>query len=282
MASHLTDKETNSAVDQKRFAFIELMMIWEGYVNAQHISKQFELGVKLAVHVIQKYKNLYPENIQYHAANESYVPAMNMVAQFTSGSLQDYVQLIANGESVTQLAMPSRNVNPMLVRPILQAIREQRRLNIAYASVSHPEFAQRTIQPHNLVFDGLRWHVRAYCEKNQGFRDFVLSRFSDESPSELLDGADHYDLEDELWQTVLDVEIVPDPRLDENRCRIIALDYDMQSTATGFIKVLQVRAALLMYLINRLGLDQYHNKPEAQQIIISPNCLQALKDYLPK
>jgi hypothetical protein len=282
MASHLTEKETNSAVDQKRFMFVELMMIWEGHINASHISQQFELGIKLAAHVIQKYKNLYPENIQYNAATESYVASANMVAQFTGGSLQEYVQLIASGESITQLNMPTRNVNPVLVRPILQAIRERRRLSIAYASVSQPEFKVRIIQPHNIVFDGLRWHVRAYCEKNQGYRDFVLSRFSAESASELLDGADHYDLEDQLWLTMLELEIIPDPRLDENRSRIIALDYDMTKSANnGYVKTLHVRAALLMYLINRLGLDQYHNKPEAQQIILSPASQQALKPYLP-
>lgn len=285
MASHLTEKESNSAVDQKRFAFVELMLIWEGRINAAHISQQFELGIKLAAHVIQKYKNLYSENMAYEAVSESYVPTKTMVAQFTGGSLQEYVQLIAAGESVTQLAMPTRNVNPLVVRPILQAIREQRRLSIAYASVSHPEFTTRVIQPHNIVFDGLRWHVRAYCEKNDGYRDFVLSRFDASSASELLDGADHYDIQDELWQTQLDLEIIPDPRLDVNRSRIIALDYDMtligEQPNGRYIKTLQVRAALLMYLINRLGLDQYHNKPEAQQIILSPACQQALKQYLP-
>jgi hypothetical protein len=283
MASYLTEKESNSTVDQKRFAFIELMMIWEGMVNAGHISQQFDLSIKLAAHVIQKYKNLHPENIEYNAISESYVASKTMDAQFTGGSLQEYVQLIANGESVTQLAMPTRNINPELVRPIFQAIREQRRLSIAYASVSHPEFKTRIIQPHNIVFDGLRWHVRAYCEKNQGYRDFVLSRFNAEAPSQLLGAADHYDLEDELWQTMLDLEIIPDPRLDENRCRIIALDYDMEPNAKNpYVKIMQVRAALLMYLINRLGLDQYRNKPEAQQIILSPDCQQSLKPYMPR
>lgn len=285
MASHLTEKQSNSAVDQKRFIFVELMMIWEGRINATHISDQFELGKKLAALVIQKYKELYPENIAYEASTESYVPTENMVAQFTSGSLQEYVNLIAAGESITQLAMPTRNVNPVVVRPILQAIREQRRLSIAYASVTHPEFASRVIQPHNIVFDGLRWHVRAFCENNQGYRDFVLSRFDANASSELLDAADHFDLQDELWQTLLEVEIMPDPRLDENRTRIIALDYDMQSVGTpeqpSYVKTMQVRAALLMYLINRLGLNQYHSKPEAQQIILSPNCQQTLKRYLP-
>lgn len=285
MVSHLTEKDSQSTVDQKRFAFLELMAIWEGRVNASHISEQFEIGDKLAAHVIQKYKNLYPDNLQYDAASISYLPSNTLVAQFTGGTLQEYIQLIASGESVTQLAMPTRNVNPVVVRPILQGIRENRRLSIAYASVSNPEFTSRIIQPHNIVYDGLRWHVRAFCEKNNDYRDFVLSRFDANTPSELLGSADHYDLEDTLWQTLLDVEIIPDPRLDENRKRIIALDYDMNEIGVKpnqyYIKSIKIRAALLMYLINRLGLDQYHNKPEAQQIILAPQCQQALKSYLP-
>jgi hypothetical protein len=53
------------------------------------------------------------------------------------------------------------------------------------------------------------------------------------------------------------------------------------SANNRFSKTMPVRAALLMYLINRLGLDQYHNKAEAQQIILSPDCQQLLKPYLP-
>jgi len=34
----------------------------------------------------------------------------------------------------------------------------------------------RLIEPHTLVYTGMRWHARAYCEKNGQYRDFVLSR----------------------------------------------------------------------------------------------------------
>lgn len=43
----------------------------------------------------------------------------------------------------------------------------------------------RLIAPHTLVFTSMRWHVRAYCEKNGDYRDFVLSRFRGEP--ELMD-----------------------------------------------------------------------------------------------
>ena len=281
MASHLIEKESNSVIDQKRFAFLELLLIWEGRIQAKHLVQQFELAEKLAKHVIQKYKNLYPENIQYHGASESYQPNINMVAQFTNGTLQDYMQFMANTETVSSLELPNRNLQPELVRPILQAIREQLRLVIGYASVSNPDFSSRIIQPHHLVFDGMRWHVRGYCEKNNGYRDFVLSRFQPDTPAELLDGADHFDIQDEVWNNLLQVEFMPDPRLDENRARIIALDYDMQQNHNGYRKTMHVRQALLMYWVQRMGLSQYHNNPQAQQIILTPECEQALKEYLP-
>ncbi|MGL6360144.1 MULTISPECIES: hypothetical protein [Aeromonas] len=34
-----------------------------------------------------------------------------------------------------------------------------------YASLSSEEQSGSNIVPHTLVYDGIRWHVRAYCEK---------------------------------------------------------------------------------------------------------------------
>lgn len=280
MSHHLIEKLNQSAKEQKRFAFLELLLIWEGKVTAKQLAHQFEISEKLAELVIHQYLELYPENLAFNGAENGYVTKTKMVPQFTEGTLQDYVMQVANGQQVTQLAMPSRHVEPELVRPILQAIREERRLKIHYASVQHPNFRERVIQPHNLVFDGMRWHVRAYCESNEAFRDFVISRFDPNQLSEVLDHADHFDLEDESWNTELSVEIMPDPRLDSARQTLIALDYDMQTTAQGFRKTIPVRAAMLMYLIQRLGLQNKDARPEAQQIVLTDGCEQRLSAYL--
>lgn len=44
-------------------------------------------------------------------------------------------------------------------------------------SFSTPDGETRLIAPHTLIYTGMRWHVRAYCERNRDYRDFVLSRF---------------------------------------------------------------------------------------------------------
>lgn len=50
------------------------------------------------------------------------------------------------------------------------------RLETEYVSCNTPNVNLRLIEPHTLIYTGMRWRVRAYCEKNGQYRDFVLSR----------------------------------------------------------------------------------------------------------
>ena len=149
-------------------------------------------------------------------------------------------------------------------------------MDIGYASVSNPEYEERIISPHSVVFSDLRWHVRAYCEKNQAFRDFVLSRFNgvfnDEGEATQLE--EH----DKNWNTWLDVVIEPDSRLNPAQKRIIEMDYQMENGQ----KTLCTRAALLMYLLQKLRVEQYKPTAEAQQIIVNSECWKRIEQYLPK
>lgn len=284
----------------QRFQLIEIIAYWEGRLTTKHLAKAFGVGRQQASRDINTYiKSVSPKNLSYNSSIKGYVPTDDFTPVVTRGHVNEYLALLSFNQNLVDtvnysvlglreshnVLPPARIIEPSIMRSIIRAISEKRQLKIQYTSRSKGYAEERVISPHSLVETPLRWHVRAYCEKNDGYRDFVLSRFDASSASELLDGADHYDIQDELWQTQLDLEIIPDPRLDVNRSRIIALDYDMtligEQPNGRYIKTLQVRAALLMYLINRLGLDQYHNKPEAQQIILSPACQQALKQYLP-
>ncbi|MGZ7265383.1 helix-turn-helix transcriptional regulator, partial [Streptococcus pyogenes] len=69
-----------------------------------------------------------------------------------------------------------RNIAPEVLRPLVQAIRDKKRVDICYTSLKDGEFVERIISPHTLVCTPLRWHVRAYCEYARDYRDFVLSR----------------------------------------------------------------------------------------------------------
>ena len=165
------------------------------------------------------------------------------------------------------------------MRKIFAAIYNQQRIDIGYASVNSPEFDERIISPHSLIFDGLRWHTRAWCEKNGAFRDFVLTRITDVIEHE--GSAVKTREDDEEWNTWLSFDIEPDPRLDQARQKIIALDYGMNINAKNIKRTLTVRAATLLYWLTHLRVEFEHNDPRAQQIVVSADSKKYLKKWLP-
>lgn len=97
---------------------------------------------------------------------------------------------------------------------------------------------------------GTRFHVRGYCEKSQGFRDLVLSRFRGEA--EIEGPSPHSIDKDEAWQTSVTLILSPDPRLSPAQRDVLANDYQMEN-GTLHIKT---RAALADYLLRNAGEHQ--------------------------
>lgn len=144
-----------------------------------------------------------------------------------------------------------------------------------YVSFTTPDGETRLIAPHTLVYTGMRWHVRAYCEKNRDYRDFVLSRFR--GILELMDDpTDHGRESDPGWAASLPVIIEPDSRLKPEQRAIIEADYGMQDGRL----VIETRGALVQYVLQRYQIDptKVHAKAEAQQIVVAN--LDELKPWL--
>jgi predicted DNA-binding transcriptional regulator YafY len=266
--------------EMTRFRLIELVALWEGRLTTNHLTDFFDIGRDKASKDIKHYMAHCPENLIYDTSLKGYKPAATFKPQMTKGLLDEYQQLVASDLSGTATGFnaihaPIRNITPKLVQPILRACRENLRIDIGYISLSNPDYQDRIIAPHALVYDGLRWHVRAFCCKNQDYRDFVLSRFSGDAAFE---GKSQQTAEqDDNWQTIVDIVIQPDPRLSEQNKQLIELDYQMENG----LRTLKCRAALVMYLLKRLRLDISQTSGEAQQIILQPDCQKRIAEYLP-
>jgi predicted DNA-binding transcriptional regulator YafY len=156
----------------------------------------------------------------------------------------------------------------------MQAARQQKRLEVDYVSINAPDREGRIIVPHTLVYTGVRWHVRAWCEKNQGYRDFVLSRFRD--IPEILDDSEHGVEGDGEWNTMVSIRIVPDPRLNREQQQVVEVDYGMQ----GGVLEVTTRGKLVPYALKLLHIDpkQELEDPTAQQIVVENR--QALEHWL--
>jgi predicted DNA-binding transcriptional regulator YafY len=266
--------------DVKRYQVIEAILLWEGRLTTRHLVEYFDSTRQSAQKYISDYKQLNPNAFSFDATQKAHITGEMFTPLFIDFEFTTYHKLFNTATHassqllVEQLPRVSRNICPNLVRPILVAIRDKLRIDIGYISLSSPDFEDRIIQPHSLVFDGLRYHVRAFCEKNQDFRDFVLSRFSGEYYFE--GAATAFISDDPVWQTQLTLVLCPDHRLSAAQKRCIERDFQMQNGQL----VVPVRAALLKYLLNYLRVDIYQANAEQQQIVIEPECRKQLAPYL--
>ncbi|PWB34355.1 WYL domain-containing protein [Pseudomonas sp. SDI] len=272
-----------------RYRLIETVAWWEGRLTTGHLMQSFGISRQQASKDINTYISEHaPTNLTYDKQVKGYIPSKDFTPRFIDDSASAYLHLLyQNNERAPHidglalayahtkvLEVPDRPIRPEVLRPLLKACRDGLRLEIEYVSLNTPQPEVRLIAPHTLVYTGMRWHVRAYCEKNGQYRDFVLSRLRVEP--ELLDvSANSRDL-DEDWNTEVPVIIAADGRLDPDQRAIIEADFGMQKGQL----IVSCRRALVKYVLQRYQIDpkNLNPNPEAQQIVV--NNLKELKPWL--
>lgn len=270
-------------VENIHFKFIELLAYWQGTVNTTDLINHFKISRQQAQKYLSYYKQCYPGNIDYSQSSKALVPTTNFRLFCIGDDVTPYLDWLSQNALVlsndshrispkaltnTSLHLPNRLVCPDTMRGLVAAIKQQRRIEVNYISLTNPDGEGRIIQPHIFVKTGLRWHLRAFDEKHKQFRDFVLSRFHG-SP-DLLDKATHTAEQDADWNTFISLILTPDPRLSSKQQTVIEHDYQMQQ---GQLEI-NTRAVLVQYLLQELHLNTTTVKadPCAQQIVISnPN-----------
>jgi predicted DNA-binding transcriptional regulator YafY len=263
-----------------RYRLIEIIVFWEGRLTTNHLIDTFGIGRQQASKDINNYNNkVGVGNLVYDKFLKGYKPTPNFKPAVTSGTADEYLHLLNRNNDLSQtfdtlplatgnteiLHVPVRNIDPSIIRAIVTAARQQKRLDVDYVSVNNPNREGRVIAPHTIVHTGLRWHVRAWCEKNQDYRDFVLSRFR--GVPEIMDLSEHNIDDDTSWNTPVTIKLKPDTRLSREQKAVIARDYGMTN---GVLKI-ATRGSLVQYALQQLHVDDklLQGKPSAQQIIIS-------------
>jgi len=262
-----------------RYRFIETIALWEGRLTTRHLCDTFGIGRQQASKDINNYnREIGPDNLEYDKYIKGYKPTASFIPKVTEGLADEYLHLMArnnqlsnvfdslslNVANVEVLSVPVRDVRPGVLRPIMQAARMQKRLDVDYVSIGNPDRQGRIIVPHTLVHTGLRWHVRAWCEKNQDYRDFVLSRFRD--VPDIMDESEHGVEGDTQWNTQVSIRIIPDPRLSPDQQGVIERDYGMEK---GVLEI-TTRGKLVPYALKQLHIDpkEILEDPTAQQIVV--------------
>lgn len=271
-----------------RYRLIETVAWWEGRLTTGHLIQSFGISRQQASKDINTYITEHaPRNLTYDKQLKGYIPSKHFKPRFIDDSASAYLHLLyQNNERAPHieglalayahtkvLEVPDRSIRPQILRPLLKACREGLRLETEYVSLANPEPEVRLIAPHTLVYTGMRWHVRAYCEKNGKYRDFVLSRLRGEP--ELLGKSENLIGDDHVWETAVNLVITLTSLAAAQRA-IIEADFGMLDGQL----VIPSRQALVKYVLQRYQIDPKNldPKPEAQQIVVKN--LQELKPWL--
>ena len=264
----------------QRYRLFEIIALWEGRLTTNHLCDTFGIGRQQASKDLNDYlATIGAGNLYYDKQLKGYRPTETFAPKVTSGGADEYLHMLSRNQELHQtfeelplqtantevVQIPLRNVEPEIIRTLVTAARNGKRVEVDYVSLHSPSREGRIIAPHTLVYSGMRWHVRAFCEKNQDFRDFVLSRFRGKPTIE--GDASRSVGDDQRWNRMITLKIVADQRMSKEQRKIIEQDYGMQR---GVLRI-TTRAALAQYALQALRIDPHvvHAKAEAQQITIS-------------
>jgi len=266
---------------RQRFQYIEVMAYYTGVISRSDLAETFGLSNPAATKDLKLYSDMAPDNLIYKHAVFGFVPTATFTPIFADLNPATVLPIIADnltvigspvegaeiyGITAERLPLPARLPDCELLAGITRAIKGHRQVRVSYQSLSDRDSSEeRIIEPHSLMNNGLRWHVRAYNNDTYDFRDFVLSRFT---AVELLDdNAESNQMYDDDWVEHVTIKLTPHPGLDDKKRKALMLDYAAEDDVTE----ITVRRALIGYLLQRLGVDttaDHSLNPNAYQLVV--------------
>lgn len=254
--------KTSNWSQDKRIEFIDFRLQWSGRINRSDLVDFFGISVPQASLDLARYIEWRPENVFYDKRTKAYLRSELFQPLFSEKGSQYYLRnllalnqnIIKNDESFI-IDPPPCDVLPYLERIvpektlslIISAINNKKAIKVSYLSMTKDIASERILNPHAIVFDGHRWHVRAYCQIRKDFRDFVLARIIS---AEIVEADIISSEQDNAWNTFITLVFKPSPNLSESHRKAIEFDYNMQD---GKIEI-KCRKALLSYTLKRYNL----------------------------
>ena len=241
-----------------RMRAIELLAYWEGRLVTNRLMSWFGLSRQQASADIKRYNTLYnPDALVHDPSVKGYVPKATFQPVLTTVHINEYLNMLSGlvSESHTLIAtpepnlaavqLPDRSVRPEVIREVLRACRNQNTLKMMYASMQNPQWHERIISPHTLVYTGFRWHVRAYCHQSKQFKDFLLSRIDRTPVVVAIESVDP--AQDQQWHEEIVLTLIPNPKLNSSQQALVEKDFGMPD---GRLQI-PVKKALAHYTLQR-------------------------------
>lgn len=263
----------------RRLEFIDARLQFDGRINRSDLIKFFDISTPQASADLGRYQTMAPANIRYDPRGRMYIALPEFQPLFGGTAATGYLDeihrlarkvvepeesFVGFVPSTGVVATPARAIEAEEVAIIVRAIRDRSSLRIRYQSMNHPAPIQYVISPHALGFDGLRWHVRAWCHTRKLFHDFAIGRLEIEGPEHEITAVDpKLDLG---WTTIVGVVLIPHPKLSPHQRKVVIRDYGMNQGRL----VLMCQKAMLFYTLRHLNLEELSvmENPARQHVVI--------------
>ena len=260
-----------------RFRLIEIFVLWEGRFTTKHLQSSFGIKRAQASRDIAAYREYAPGNIVHDASIKGYKPTKNFKPIFTDGRADEYFNLLASNSFFDEilreipfpptqthvLKAPRRLANPKIIRSVVAACRQKRRLEVVYGSMTNPGGEERIIAPHAIVSSGYRWHTRAFCEKNRDYQDFLLGRIleiTDDLGPQINNIDDDYN-----WHTEIILELIANPGLSKAQQKLVQVERCFEDESL----IVTTRRATAIYLLQMLQIPTGANAyPKSNPVVL--------------
>jgi hypothetical protein len=259
-------------VARERLRFIERAVFWRGWLQREEMARVFGLSVQQCSADLQRYQELNPGALVYTLNRKRYEGAPAMKCALHEPRLEEAMATFledarswqtqpcsvwsGGGSKVVRVELPRREAGLEVQRRMFLSVLHGKRVRIHYLSMNSPKASWRWIRPHAFGNDGYRWHVRAWNEETEDFRDFVLSRMqsADWPEEDVFPPAP-----DTAWETWETLSLVPNPELSAEHQAAVGEDFGLKSGKL----TLKVRQAMLPYTLDHLRLPngRWEGKP---------------------
>ncbi|HBR93160.1 MAG TPA: hypothetical protein DEA90_03245, partial [Opitutae bacterium] len=247
-------KSISAWSEQQRLIFVERLLYWRGSINRKDLCEHFGISMPQATKDLVAYTSMNSGACSYDVRQKCYVASARMRTVFQQADFGEAMHDMASammkdegeGEFILGMTRPQRTANLAIFRKLSLAAYRNESVEASYWSIRSGASVSRRMSPRAFGYDGLRWHVRAFCHNKEQFLDFVIGRFESVGKAEPSPFSDRVDSD---WIENVDLQLRPNPDLDAGKQRALEMDYGMEDGQC----ILTVRKAMKLYTLRRLG-----------------------------
>lgn len=273
----------NGQAIQARLQWLEDRIYWVGELNRADLVSRFEISPQQATGDIKLYQELAPDNLGYDRSKKLYIKGQKFDPIFDK-SLEAWLSGNADEDpalrSIKREAVKpiKRGMSDAVLIAISRSYRLKLPISVLYQSGKKGEPEWRVICPHNIVETEIRWHIRAFMVDKKVFADIIPGRVLDTRDNPELDWVGEE--EDEAWNTMAEIILVPSRSLSQSQREIVERDYRM----TDGKCVISTRECLVYYQLSAMYLvdavREHQGEPQDRNFGVAVANWESLMKYV--